>query len=911
MTSESSQMTCYWGKAGEEGEYHPLVFHSLDVAATGLTILNALPSLHSRLCCLSGFPPEALKRWLGFFLAIHDLGKFSSAFQQLRKDLLPIRERDYFYTIRHDTLGHLAWRKLFADDNVLLDRLADWPDDEDPLELVDAWVQCVTGHHGQPPGTDSAPISDHFSRDDISAMRDWVTIAVDLFLPEPVPAIALDLDALESRRADFSWYLAGLCTLADWLGSNRDHFAYCTDPLEPAEYFAQHALPNAHQAIASSGLLPAETAESFALTKLFDFLNEPTPLQRACLNLPVDQEPGLYILEDVTGAGKTEAAIILLARLMAAKQAQGAYIALPTMATANAMYERTARVYRKLFRPDTGLPSLVLAHGGRHLDQHFRNSLIHPGQLPAESQYSPDEFDAEARCNAWLADNNKKALLAQIGVGTIDQALLAVLQSRHQSLRLLGLIGKVLIVDEVHASDAYMHTLLRQLLTMHARAGGSAILLSATLPERMRAELIQAFGGLTDKKVPPPENLDYPLLTTAKRQQTPDHHPVATRDSVRRTLAVKLHHDEDQALGWVLEQVRQGCCVAWIRNTVNDAIDAWEQLTEALGEEHVTLFHARFGMGDRLDIERAVLGAFGPDSNASTRAGRVVVATQVIEQSLDLDFDEMVSDLAPIDLLIQRAGRLKRHLRDRSGNRLNPGGPDQRSAPCLHVLTPPPESEADERWIRRLLPGTGAVYPDHARLWLTARAIESAERIRIPEDLRGLIETVYGEAGTDAIPDALQSSNAIAEGKALADRSVARLNAIKTATGYTCRDGQWTDESYTPTRLGEASVTLRLARWQDGKLSPWRAGESHAWALSELRLAARSFREPCIDSSELEQAVEALRTDWPKATRHIQVLPLHNENGQWLGTARNAEGRIIRFEYSPLHGLRTVKENSR
>lgn len=908
--AETALLFRYWGKAGEGHDYHPLVFHSLDVAAVGLTLLEKLSSQRSTLLRLSGLSEYALRAWVGFFLAIHDLGKFSSAFQQLRKDLCPVNNREYFYNIRHDTLGHLVWKKRFADDDDLLVRFAAWRVGEDPVELIDAWIQCVTGHHGQPPGLKTAPISDYFSHADINAMREWIAIAAELFLPDPAPTIDRSVDELEKRSADFSWYLAGLCTLADWLGSNRDYFPYCTAAIEPAEYFQHHALPQAQQAIAGSGLLPPDTAGFSAAEDLFGFLAHPTPLQQACLELPIERGPGLYILEDVTGAGKTEAAIILLARMMAAKQAHGAYIALPTMATANAMYARTANVYHKLYRHDSGLPSLVLAHGGRHLDRGFRDSVIYPDQLPSESQYTAGEFDAEARCNSWLADNNKKALLAHVGVGTIDQALLAVLQTRHQSLRLLGLIGKVLIIDEVHASDAYMHTLLRQLLTMHARAGGSAILLSATLPERMRAELIHSFGGLPDDAQDSPENLAYPLLTTVGPAKKPLHRPVATRGSVRRALAIELHHDQHQTLDWVAGQARQGRCVAWIRNTVNDAIETWQQLCEALGEERVTLFHARFAMGDRLDIERRVLRSFGPKSCSETRNGRVVVATQVIEQSLDLDFDEMVSDLAPIDLLIQRAGRLKRHLRDASGNRLSTDGSDQRGAPCLRVLSPPPGNEVDQGWIRRLLPGTAAVYPDHGRLWLTARAITSSESIRIPEDLRSLIESVYGDPSADGIPEALVSSNIDAEGQAMADRSIARLNAIKPATGYACRDGQWADESYAPTRLGEPTVTIRLARWQNGTLAPWRSGESYAWALSEVRLAARHFREACIENSELQRVLDTLRLGWPKATRHIHVLPLRRHGRQWLAASRNARGSTVQFEYSPGQGLRIVKENT-
>lgn len=903
-----AELTKYWGKAGDASEHHPLVYHQLDVSASGLALLDAMPQLHLRLANLSGLNINVIRQWIGFFLAIHDLGKFSSAFQQLRTDLSPIRNGEFFYTIRHDTLGHLAWRELFTDDDRLIDRLAVWPGDEDPVDLIDSWVQCVTGHHGQPPSLQTAPFSDHFGREDQQAMSTWVGIAAELFLPAPPQEINRSLDDLEKRMAGFSWYLAGLCTLADWLGSNRDHFPFCTGDLDAKTYLQRHAIPNARRAVVSSGLIPADTAEFTGPTSLFDFLKEPTPLQSECLELPIGNGAQLHILEDVTGAGKTEAAIILLARILAANQAQGAYIALPTMATANAMYSRTASVYRKLFGQDGPPPSLVLAHGGRHLDRKFQGSLIHPGQLPGEGHYDLGEFDAEARCNAWLADNNKKALLAQVGVGTIDQALLGVLQSRHQSLRLLGLVGKVLIVDEVHASDEYMHTLLCELLRLHARSGGSAILLSATLPASMRNDLIRAFGGTGDASSTPPEHLDYPLLTSFSPSEAPNFRPVATRESVRRRLEAQFLHDEDQTQDWILEQADQGRCVAWIRNTVNDAIGAYQRLCAKLDDDRVTLFHARFAMGDRLDIEREVLSAFGWNSFADTRAGRVVIATQVIEQSLDLDFDEMVSDLAPIDLLIQRAGRLKRHVRDGSGNRRGNGESDQRGPACLHVLSPRLDEEADDRWIRRLLPGTGAVYPDHGRLWLTARALSARGGIRVPEDLRELVESVYGESAVDRIPTELAPSNARAEGKALSDRSVARLNAIKLATGYTCQDGQWADESKTPTRLGDPSVTIRLARWQDGTITPWCNQETNAWPLSELKIAARLFSEPVIESPDLQQAVDQLRATWPKAIRHMHVLPFIKTDGRWLATAHDAQGRVVSLEYSPVLGLQILKE---
>ena len=911
----SGEIYMYWGKSDKEGGFHPLVYHQLDVAATGISLLEANPRLNHHLVEASGIAPDSFRQWIGFFLALHDLGKFSSAFQQLNKTLCPHTSSAYFYRIRHDTLGYIAWRKLYAYDVSLLDRLAAWEEDDseedDPLDLIDTWIQCVMGHHGQPPSMEQAPISDYFSAGDQDAIKQWVAIAAQLFLPDTPLPLGRPLSEVIRQRFDFSWLLAGFSILADWLGSNRDHFPYHTKQIDPAQYLQDTAMPQARRAIAASGLLPVDTAEFDGIPSLFAFIKAPTPLQTACLEVALANGPQLHILEDVTGAGKTEAAYILLARLMATGHADGAYIALPTMATANAMYRRTANVYRKLFREQSQAPSLVLAHGSRRLDRDFTSSLIHPGQLQSEGEYERDEFDAEARCNAWLADNNKKALLAHVGVGTIDQALLAVLQSRHQSLRLLGLLGKVLLIDEVHASDDYMHTLLCQLLSIHARAGGSSILLSATLPSAMREELIRAWGGRIGEDNSNQDHLPYPLLTSVEPGRMPTFQPVTTRESVRRALEVRLVHEPDQVHQLVVEQANQGACVAWIRNTVNDAIEAWRVLSSELGEHRVTLFHARFAMGDRLEIENSVLEAFGPKSNSETRPGKVVVATQVIEQSLDLDFDEMVSDLAPIDLLIQRAGRLRRHRRDADGNLLEGDEfDDRRDEPCLHILSPRPNTDADEQWIRRLLVGTGAVYRDHGQLWLTAHEIAQRKTLRIPEDLRDLIEAVYGEDAVGRIPERLLSSSERAEGKAYSDRSIARLNAIKPSTGYRCQDGQWLDESLSPTRLGEPTVSVRLARWQHERLQPWRDDAEHAWALSELRLSARLFGESVIDDLSLDVAIKQTRENWPRALKHLPILPLIEKDGRWHAMVRTSNGKTTCFNYCSRFGLSPAdKEN--
>jgi hypothetical protein len=267
------------------------------------------------------------------------------------------------------------------------------------------------------------------------------------------------------------------------------------------------------------------------MAQLFPEIEAPRPLQRCAETSVLPEGAALFVIEDVTGAGKTEAALVLAHRLVVAGRGQGLYFALPTMATANAMYDRLGEAYGRLFAADAR-PSLVLAHGRRALNPRFADRILEP---VADASESTDEDAANqpagAQRAAWIADDRRKAFLAQVGVGTLDQALLAVLPTRHAMLRLLGLTQRVLVVDEAHAYDAYMGEELKRLLQFHAALGGSAIVLSATLTARHRADLAASFStGLqltADKRDAPTA---YPLATAVSRRQRP------TACRLRRTL---------------------------------------------------------------------------------------------------------------------------------------------------------------------------------------------------------------------------------------------------------------------------------------------------------------------------------------------------------------------------------------
>ena len=388
--------------------------------------------------------------------------------------------------------------------------------------------------------------------------------------------------------------------------------------------------------------------------------------------------PALFVVEDLTGSGKTEAALILAHRLMVAGRAEGLYVALPTMATANAMFDRLAESYRRLFARSAA-PSLALAHGRSKLHQGFSDSILELGDARELPTLDDEESEtASAACAAWIADDRRRAFFAHVGVGTIDQAFLSVLPSKHAALRQLGLARKVLLIDEAHAYDAYMSEETQRLLEFHASFGGSAIVLSATLPAGLKRKLVRAYTKETWEPKPA-----YPLVTVAPHGGKPQDKGKAPRKNFSRRLKVERLARPDDALERIVAASRQGAAIAYVRNTVDDAVDAWDAL-RARGVEAM-LFHARFAIGDRLAIERRVLERFGA---ASKNRSGVLVATQVIEQSLDLDFDVMVTDLAPIDLLIQRAGRLWRHIR--SDRPL--------SEPRLVVLSPDPDGPVAAHW---------------------------------------------------------------------------------------------------------------------------------------------------------------------------------------------------------------------
>ncbi len=907
----------YWGKTGQAAdhrpfEYHLLPYHCLDVAAVGSVFLQKNQSLLERLAAYSGIRRHDFIHWVVFFLALHDLGKFADSFQSLNPRVQAKLKKGVsnrvYGGLRHDSLGFVLWHQVLRKEFETLGimRATKGSKRRQVKETpVDVWMAVVTGHHGIPAKLSSTrTFSDDFEEpEDTEAARSFVGELCALLLPQRrFPTCELEKIRL------ISWWIAGFTVLCDWLGSNADLFPHQSLILPLSDYW-QLTLQQAERAVAETGLMPIEVSGQLSLEQLIPSVQQKqlayTPLQQQSCDFGLMESPHLFILEDVTGAGKTEAAVLLAHRLMHAGFGRGIYFALPTMATANSMYARMGKAYRSFFSPGSN-PSLILAHGARGLSSEFRQSVL-PVTAANNSDYGDGTMPAGAHCNGWLADNRKKALLADIGVGTIDQALLAVLPSRHQCLRLLGLLNKILIVDEVHACDSYMHELLCALLKAHSAAGGSAILLSATLSQEQRQALVDSYRAGRNRQQSALQSIDYssyPLFTSVNDYEIREL-VVDTRASIKREVHIKLLHEQEAVEKLLARTVASGKCACWIRNTVADARETFVALQQSHPEWRIELFHARFMLGDRLDIENSVVRRFGKKSTSQERNGRILIATQVVEQSLDLDFDEMITDLAPIDLIIQRSGRLRRHSRDKFGNRKT--GKDERGKITCHVFSPFVVEKPDADWFVVFFKRAGKVYPNHGQLFLTAKLLEKKGSFRMPEDARELIESVYGPEVQDSIPDALLENSFEAEGESMAAAGLARLNILDIPSGYSNTDetvNRWWDEALTPTRLGEETTTVYLACAKRSILVPLRNEPHNSWQYSSVSIRTRGIVCEADIPDIPEKLLAECRDQLPAKGKWGVLVPLEQkENGLWQGRAINKNGQEVTVYYRKDIGL--------
>lgn len=867
----------YWGKLnsdklegkGDQCNYHLLSYHCLDVAAVCYELMNEEQLLAQDLSDMLGLSVKSLRELLAFVVSLHDLGKFASAFQAISPcqfpDLITPRSRKIYdgALYRHDRLGAYFWWEI---SRINLLNLPEYEQlnprergavDDTLLILMD----CSLGHHGQPVDHDGmSKIKRSFTEpDNLDAATAFAKEMVKLF--NPLLPVSLCLNKEWRRRLEqLSWHLAGVVVLSDWVGSNRLDFPYRSDPVLLEEYWLL-AKENAVRALQKKELTTRFSVKAFTTIKeCFKF--DPTPLQNWAETIVIDSSPQLFILEDVTGAGKTEAALALTQRLMAAKAADGFYFGLPTMATSNAMFDRVADHYLQMYESSDISPSIVLAHGAREMSEKFRDVLKTSVHNDAEYEY--DDTTAAPGCNQWFADLRKKALLAPVGVGTIDQTLIAVLPRRHQSLRVLGLYRKVLIFDEVHAADEYMFELLESLLQLHLHQGGSAILLTATLPLQQRQRLVAIWQKAAYLKPELPQKRDFPLATKVTVHSSPQllEQSFESRPEVSREVAVTFIHSFDACIATIVVAANGGQCVVWVRNSVDDAVDAYRKVSALLNDSgDALLFHSRFVLDDRKRIEARVLDIFGKKSTGKMRCGKVLVATQVFQESLDVDCDLLVSDICPIDDLIQRAGRLHRHTRNENGE-CEQKIKDVRPAPEIVVHAPEWDENPPKDWLSKDFRNTGFVYRSPGRLWLGMKTLRELGAIRMPAEARQLIEAVYDEDAYDRIPpNLIHAENELLgtiRGKAAKAKSIV-LDWQN--YGYCARSGHWHEDNIEiSTRFSDLEYVevILLKTEGDGQLALWVEEKQFGVQLSTVKLAKNTFAvklQPFPDSLEAQRNV--------------------------------------------------------
>jgi len=370
-------------------------------------------------------------------------------------------------------------------------------------------------------------------------------------------------------------------------------------------------------------------------------------------------------------------------------------------------------------------------------------------------------------------------------------------------------------------------------------------------------------------------------------------------------MKIEIVPEMANVLQLITEASGEGRCVCWIRNTVHDALQGYNDLRSRIPTENLLLFHARFAMGDRLHIEKAVRAAFGKDSTERERKGMVLVATQVVEQSLDLDFDVLVTDLPPMDLLIQRSGRLHRHIRDKKGNPLPGAGKgDRRKGACLYVHSPLPRDDAGADWYEKAFPKGAYVYPNHGSLWLTARLLEDKGVLRIPDESRELIEAVFSGTTEYATPEPLYQRDLEAEAKWQAERSLAYINMLKLEEGYSATPNQWLEDMQTPTRLGGIESTVRLARWNGSELRPWYADSDFPWDMSQVSINSNLVSGEADHGKYLGEAVNRLKQELPdKGKWSILVVMEQREDGKWQGFGKDRHGKPVVLVYDKTAGL--------
>ena len=696
----SKQIIQFWAKTTLDGQPGISVLnHMLNVGHTAQHLAQTYPQLLQR------FQLKAEE--IGCLAALHDIGKITPGFQRKceswlkNNNLSSIEQNGCWDTTMESDHGKVSHSTIqsFLLKNDIAGKTANF------LSVV------IGGHHGRlgyPNERGYRPtksVTEQFSTIDWEKER--MTNAQLIW--QHFGGCRSNLKI--SKDTPSLWWLAGLTTVADWIGSNDLFFP---------SYFQknnQNTSVLAKKALADIGFQQTNFIRNLSFHDLFHDTKHPgkqwiaNDMQQKAVSTITD--PGVYVIEAPMGVGKTEAALWASYHLLLSKHANGIYFALPTQATSNRIHLRI-NSFLKRIAPGIGDSRLIHA-----------NSWLMDSDSLMLSNNEAREKAGDYGYN-WFS-SAKRALLAQFGVGTIDQALLGIVAVKHFFVRHYALAGKVVIIDEIHSYDLYTGTLINKLITTLEGLGCTVIILSATLTGKRRHEIIPVSDDNTTEA-----NIPYPLISGKKEMVT--FKSVAATPPNHRNIAIEFI-DMPIAAQRAVTLAAKGGSVLWICNTVDSAQKQYSQFRQTTSNAFpIGLLHSRFPFWRREELEDEWMERFG--KNSSTRCGSILVSTQVVEQSVDLDADLLVTELAPTDMLLQRIGRLWRHDRQKR--------PVQNA--CLYIINENASIEEfknmDAKTIIRTLGNKAYVY-DAFILLRTLQLWQKHSTIILPTQIRELIEETY------------------------------------------------------------------------------------------------------------------------------------------------------------------------
>jgi CRISPR-associated endonuclease/helicase Cas3 len=717
----------FWGKFDKEDEtWHPLSAHCADVAACGEALLQKT-LLRKRLARLAGMPDLSLKQVarICVFIALHDVGKTNEGFySKIRispsfgKFPKSGHEGEALYLLS----GLCGAKKRELIKALPVDHFENWVEGGVWMPLLAASIN----HHGKIRSCTERPPN---FRDSVWSERSFLEIS-SLVEKTKIwfPLAFEEGGGLLPNIPAFQHALTGIIIAADWIGSDTQWFPYQEDPGEDRMSFARR---QAAIALEQVGLDISAVRRRVPRSGLFETMcSFPTPrgAQAAILELgqSLPSEDSLVLVEAETGAGKTEAALLHFFQLLGRGMVEGMFFALPTRTAATQIYHRVLEATRKVLGSEAppvvlGLPGVCEVDG-----QHGKS-------LPNFEVLWPD---TELQSRGWAAQSPKRFLTGAIVVGTVDQVLLSTLTTEHAHFRASMLSRQLLVVDEVHASDAYMGRLLQEVLRFHRQTGGHALLMSATLGSSLSSRLF----GTPPLSLEEAVKVPYPSLSWKTPAGAVELVEIGA--SFQKKIRIETRNqsgDPDAIARMALDAAHKGARVLIIRNTVRDCVSTQRAL-EALGQRSLLFrargitapHHSRFAKVDRKLLDQSVEAAFG---GSRGERGIVLCATQTVQQSLDLDADFLITDLCPIDVLLQRMGRLFRH----------PNRPRPPSFPSPTTVVLLPEEEDFGKFI---LKDGGAPWGPHGfgRVYPDLRVLEATRRLcargvfEIPSDNRMLVE---------------------------------------------------------------------------------------------------------------------------------------------------------------------------